>query len=154
MMRAMSHPAKSATPEEITAYLAATPRAELLKAIAKLTPRQLVEVVFPWVFNHKPATAERLAGATGVFRFELEDFRDGVWTIELADGRFAVRPGEPPRVDFGVIMHIDDFEDIQRFELEPKDAFLKGKIRTQGDMGAAFRIGTLLYGEKIKRFIR
>lgn len=150
----MTTPGRDATIEEVQAFLAATPREERLRAWAKLTPRQLVEAVFPWMLNRKPENAQKLANHSGLFRFELEDVRDGVWTIELTGGRFSVRSGEPARVDFGVTMHIDDFEDIQRGDLEPKRAFMGGKIKTQGDMGAAMRIGIALYGEKIQKLIR
>lgn len=150
----MSTPSRTATVAEIEQFLSATPREERFRAMAKLTPRQLVEAVFPWMLNRKPENAQKLANHTGLFRFELEDVRDGVWTIELAAGRFSVRSGEPARVDFGVTLHIDDFEDIQRGDLEPKRAFMGGKIKTQGDMGAAMRIGMAIYGEKIQKLIR
>jgi putative sterol carrier protein len=154
MIGGMPIPAKNAEPAEVERYLSEVPREERLRAMAKLTPRQLVEVVFAWMLNRKPENAQKLAGHAGVYRFELEDFRDGVWTIEVVAGRFVVRQGEPARVDFGVAMHIDDFEDIQRGEVEPKRAFMAGKIKTQGDMGAAMRLGMLLYGDKIQKLIR
>lgn len=145
---------RNSTPAEIRQAMDAAHRDERLALGRQLRPNQLVEVVLPWFLNRKPANAEKLAGQNGVFRFEVEGDRGGVWSIELTNGIFAVRAGEPPDPAFGVALHIDDFEDIVRGDLEAGKAFVKGKVRTQGDMGVPMRIGMLLYGDKVNRFLR
>jgi putative sterol carrier protein len=145
---------RNSTPEEVRDFMETCPREQRLTIGRKLRPKQLIEGVFPWFLNRKPANAEKLAGQTGAFRFEIEGDRGGVWAIELANGRFSVRAGEPANPDFGAALHIDDFEDIVRGDLDPGKAFLKGKVRTQGDMGVPMRIGMLLYGDKVKKFLR
>ena len=145
---------RNSTPAEVRAFMDTCPREERVGIGRKLRPIQLVEGVLPWFLNRKPDNATKLAGQTGVFRFEVEGDRGGVWTIELANGLFAVRAGEPVNSEFGVALHIDDFEDIVRGELEAGKAFLKGKVKTQGDMGIAMRIGMLMYGDKVKKLLR
>lgn len=82
---------------------------------------------------------ERLAGS-GFDRSILIDFGDQ--GAILIDGE-AVRPGGG-QADCTIRISLQDFAEIAAGGLDPTQAFMSGRMKVEGDMGAAMALGRVL----------
>jgi len=82
---------------------------------------------------------ERIAGAgfDGTARFEIED--EGV--IRIAGGAVSTEDGE---ADVTIAASLDTFREIFEGELSPTAAYMTGRMRIEGDMGAAMKLSQAL----------
>jgi putative sterol carrier protein len=76
-------------------------------------------------------------GIDGSVKFEIED--EGAVLID-ADG---ARIGDGD-ADCVLSANRDTFQGILAGDLDPTAAFMSGRLRVEGDMGLAMRLGTLL----------
>lgn len=77
------------------------------------------------------------SGFDGTAKFEIED--EGSLMID-ADG---VRPGDD-EADVTLSADTETFKAILDGDLDPTGAFMQGKLRVDGDMGMAMKLGTVL----------
>ncbi len=78
----------------------------------------------------------------GTLKFDLGDagslFIDGTGS----DNTVAVNKADPARCT--ISMTADDFKELIQGRLQPTSAFMQGKMRVDGDMGLAMKLGQLV----------
>ena len=83
------------------------------------------------------ADASKLAGMTNSYLFEIEG--EGKWLVNVADGAIAVTEGEGS-ADATIETSAETFEKIISGEQNPTTAYMTGKLKIKGDMGAAMKL--------------
>ncbi|MEM9139685.1 MAG: SCP2 sterol-binding domain-containing protein [Pseudomonadota bacterium] len=85
--------------------------------------------------------AKALAGRVGSFdgsvKFAIED--EGV--IRVVDGTVSTDDGD---ADCTISASMDTFEELFSGDLDPTAAFMTGKIKIDGDMSVAMKLGQIL----------
>ena len=66
----------------------------------------------------------------------------GQWTVRVDDGQVSVAPGVED-VDTTISASQDTFEKIVAGEQNPTTAYMTGKLKIKGDMGAAMKLQKL-----------
>jgi putative sterol carrier protein len=84
----------------------------------------------------------RTAGLTSTYVFDIDGA--GQWTVAVDDGRVSVSDGASPDADCTLRSSAETFERIVAGELNPTSAYMTGKLKIKGDMGAALKLQKLL----------
>lgn len=87
------------------------------------------------------ADADRLAGIHHTYVFEIDGA--GTWTVAIADGGISVREGASGDADCTFSASEESFAKIVAGELNPTTAYMTGKLKVKGDMGAAMKLQKL-----------
>lgn len=77
------------------------------------------------------------AGFDGSVKFELT----GEGVIRIVDGAVTTEDGD---ADCTITADPDTFKDMFEGEIDPTAAYMTGKIKVDGDMGVAMKLGQLL----------
>jgi putative sterol carrier protein len=85
-------------------------------------------------------STERTAGVSNSYVFEITDA--GTWFVAVADDRVTVSEGEHD-ADVRISMSAATFRKLVTREQNPMRAFMTGKIKVTGDMGAATKLQRL-----------
>lgn len=85
--------------------------------------------------------SERTRGLTASYRFDVDGA--GGWRVEVDDGTVSVSESDAA-ADCVIGVPEDLFLRIVRGQQSPMGAFLRGKIRIEGDTGLAMRLKDLL----------
>ena len=83
------------------------------------------------------ADASKLVGMTNSYLFEIEG--EGKWFVNVADGAIAVTEGEGT-ADATIETSAETFEKIISGEQNPTTAYMTGKLKIKGDIGAAMKL--------------
>ena len=83
------------------------------------------------------ADASKLAGMTNSYLFDIEG--EGKWLVTVADGAIAVAEGDGA-ADATIETTGETFEKIVSGEQNPTTAYMTGKLKIKGDMGAAMKL--------------
>ena len=83
----------------------------------------------------------RTAGMTNTYNFDIEGA--GQWTVAVDDGKVDVTEGSAPDADCTITSSEENFERIVEGELNPTSAYMTGKLKVKGDMGAAMKLQKL-----------
>jgi putative sterol carrier protein len=83
---------------------------------------------------------ERIEGMNNTYVFDIEGA--GVWTVAVADGAIAVTEGAGD-ADTTFSTSEENFEKIVAGEQNPTTAYMTGKLKIKGDMGAAMKLQKL-----------
>ena len=86
------------------------------------------------------ADAEKLAGMNNSYLFDIEG--EGQWRVVVADGAIQVTEGEGD-ADTTISTSGETFEQIVAGEQNPTTAYMTGKLKIKGDMGAAMKLQKL-----------
>jgi putative sterol carrier protein len=81
--------------------------------------------------------AERIAGMTNTYVFDIDGA--GTWTVAIADGAVAVAEGAGD-ADCTFSASEENFQKIVAGEQNPTTAYMTGKLKIKGDMGAAMKL--------------
>lgn len=81
------------------------------------------------------------AGLDKVIKFDFGD--DGVLRIDDTASPAVVDNSDGP-ADLTIQVSLDDFQAIASGEQNPQMAFMMGKLKVEGDMGLAMRLGQIL----------
>jgi putative sterol carrier protein len=84
--------------------------------------------------------ASRAAGMTNSYVFDIDGA--GVWTVKVADGQIAVSEGDQGG-DCTIQASAETFDRMIRGEQNPTTAYMTGKLKVRGDMGAAMKLQKL-----------
>jgi putative sterol carrier protein len=85
-------------------------------------------------------TPERIEGMNNTYVFEIEGA--GTWTVAIADGAVQVSQGAGD-ADTTFSASEESFEKIVSGEQNPTTAYMTGKLKIKGDMGAAMTLQKL-----------
>ena len=83
---------------------------------------------------------ERIAGMTNTYIFDIEGA--GTWRVAIADGAIEVTEGGND-ADVTFSASAENFEKIVAGEQNPTTAYMTGKLKIKGDMGAAMKLQKL-----------
>jgi len=83
---------------------------------------------------------EKTAGMDNSFVFAIEGA--GTWTVKVADGAVTVDEGDTGG-DCTISTSAEVFERILGGEQNPTAAYMTGKLKVKGDMGAAMKLQKL-----------
>jgi putative sterol carrier protein len=93
-------------------------------------------------FNELPnrVDAGKTAGMNNSYVFDIEGA--GTWTVKVADGAVTVDEGDTGG-DCTISASAETFEKIVAGEQNPTAAYMSGKLKVKGDMGAAMKLQKL-----------
>ena len=83
----------------------------------------------------------RTAGMNNTYLFDIDGA--GKWTVSLDNGNVSVTEGEAGDPDCTITSSQENFERIVAGELNPTSAYMTGKLKVKGDMGAAMKLQKL-----------
>jgi putative sterol carrier protein len=86
------------------------------------------------------ADASKLAGMTNSYLFDIDG--EGQWHVTVQDGRLNVSEGGGD-ADATISTSSDVFEKIVAGEQNATTAYMTGKLKIKGDMGAAMKLQKL-----------
>jgi putative sterol carrier protein len=84
--------------------------------------------------------ASKLAGMNNSYLFDIEG--EGQWLVTVKDGALAVAEGGGD-ADATISATAETFEKIAAGEQNPTTAYMTGKLKIKGDMGAAMKLQKL-----------
>jgi putative sterol carrier protein len=84
--------------------------------------------------------ADRIAGMNNTYVFDIEGA--GAWTVAIADGALTVTEGAGD-ADVTISASEESFEKIVAGEQNPTSAYMTGKLKIKGDIGAAMKLQKL-----------
>jgi putative sterol carrier protein len=84
--------------------------------------------------------AGRTAGMNNSFVFDIQGV--GAWTVRVADGSVTVTEGAGD-ADCTISTNEETFTRIIKGEQNPTTAYMTGKLKIAGDMGAALKLQKL-----------
>jgi putative sterol carrier protein len=82
----------------------------------------------------------KTAGMNNSYLFEIEGA--GTWEVDVRDGNVSVTEGGDG-ADCTISASEETFERIAAGELNPTTAYMTGKLKVKGDMGAALKLQKL-----------
>jgi putative sterol carrier protein len=85
-----------------------------------------------------PAAA---AGLDLVFQFNIED--DNNFNVTIKDGTCAIAQGDASTPNVTLIMDSETLQGVMNGETDGMQAFMAGKLRAEGDMMLALKLGEL-----------
>jgi putative sterol carrier protein len=94
-------------------------------------------------FEALPSRADtsKTADMNNSYAFDIEGA--GQWTVKVADGAVAVEQGMDDGADCTISTSQEVFEKIVAGEQNPTSAYMTGKLKLKGDMGAAMKLQKL-----------
>ena len=84
--------------------------------------------------------AGKTAGMNNTYLFDIEGA--GTWTVRVSDGQVKVNEGAED-ADATITTSQESFEKIIAGDLNPTTAYMTGKLKLKGDMGAAMKLQKL-----------
>lgn len=93
-------------------------------------------------FTSLPSRADtsKTAGMTNSYFFDIEGA--GQWTVDVDNGAVSVKEGGGD-ADVSISTSQETFEKIIAGEQNPTSAYMTGKLKVKGDMGAAMKLQKL-----------
>jgi putative sterol carrier protein len=87
------------------------------------------------------ADTSNTAGMNNSYAFDIEGA--GQWTVKVSDGAVTVEDGLADGVDCTISTSEEVFEKVVSGEQNPTSAYMTGKLKLKGDMGAAMKLQKL-----------
>jgi putative sterol carrier protein len=94
-------------------------------------------------FEELPSKADesKIAGMNNTYRFDVEGA--GSWTVDVQDGKVSVTQDGDAEPDATIATSQENFQKLLQGELNPTTAYMTGKLKIKGDMGAAMKLQKL-----------
>jgi putative sterol carrier protein len=94
-------------------------------------------------FEMLPSQADtsQTAGMNNSYGFDIEGA--GQWTVKVVDGSVSVHDGIDDGADVTISASQEVFQKIVAGEQNPTSAYMTGKLKLKGDMGAAMKLQKL-----------
>jgi putative sterol carrier protein len=86
------------------------------------------------------ADASKTAGMNNSYLFDIEG--EGQWLVTVADGKVSVAEGSG-EADATIATNAETFAKIVAGDQNPTTAYMTGKLKIKGDMGAAMKLQKL-----------
>jgi putative sterol carrier protein len=87
------------------------------------------------------ADPDKIAGVNNTYRFDIDDA--GSWTVDVQDGNVNVAQDGDAEPDVTIAVSEDNFQKLISGDLNPTTAYMTGKLKIKGDMGAAMKLQKL-----------
>jgi putative sterol carrier protein len=87
------------------------------------------------------AEPSKLAGMNNSYLFDIEG--EGQWFVSVQDGKLSVAEGGGESADATISTSAETFEKIVAGEQNATTAYMTGKLKIKGDMGAAMKLQKL-----------
>jgi putative sterol carrier protein len=88
------------------------------------------------------ANADKLAGMSNSYLFDIEG--EGQWVVDVRDGALTVSEGAGEgNADATISTSGETFGEIVAGNQNPTTAYMTGKLKIKGDMGAAMKLQKL-----------
>ena len=84
--------------------------------------------------------SDKTAGMNNSFLFDIEGA--GTWKVDVADGKVTVTEGGGD-ADVTIRTSEETFQAVASGEQNPTSAYMTGKLKVEGDMGAALKLQKL-----------
>jgi putative sterol carrier protein len=93
-------------------------------------------------FEQLPTRVEpgKTAGMNNSYVFAIDGA--GTWTVRVTDGGITVEDGDTGG-DCTIAASAETFEKVMKGEQNPTAAYMSGKLKIKGDMGAAMKLQKL-----------
>jgi putative sterol carrier protein len=94
-------------------------------------------------FETLPARADesKIAGMNNTYRFDVDGA--GSWVVDVRDGKVTVTQDGDTDPDTTIATSEDTFQKLVSGEQNPTTAYMTGKVKIKGDMGAAMKLQKL-----------
>jgi putative sterol carrier protein len=89
--------------------------------------------------------ADKAAGLSAVYQFDIDGTGGGRWHADIADGTCSVAEGTAGAPNITISASDEDWLSIVNGRLNPQMAFMTGKLKVQGDMGLAMRLQSIFF---------
>jgi putative sterol carrier protein len=86
------------------------------------------------------ADPSKTAGVSNSYLFDIEG--EGQWKVDVRDGNVSVTEGTG-EADVTITTTGENFDKIVAGEMNPTTAYMSGKLKIKGDMGAAMKLQKL-----------
>jgi putative sterol carrier protein len=83
----------------------------------------------------------KTAGMNNTYRFDVEDA--GSWVVDVRDGKVTVTQDGDAEPDVTIVTSEETFQKLVSGEQNPTTAYMTGKLKIKGDMGAAMKLQKL-----------
>lgn len=98
----------------------------------------------PRSLGRKDELVERLRDTTAVAQIVLSGPTGGTWHFVIERGDVEVAAGPHATPSFSVTMSVRTWRALRLREVDPKVAFMSGKIKIRGSMTTAMKIAAML----------
>ncbi|MNZ70590.1 SCP-2 sterol transfer family protein [compost metagenome] len=85
--------------------------------------------------------ANAAAGLDLIFQFRIEDAEN--YYLAIKNGTCDLQPGDAANPNITLIMDSATLKGVLKGEISGMEAFMSGKLRTEGDMMLALKLGEL-----------
>ena len=94
-------------------------------------------------FDLLPARVDgsKIAGMTNTYRFDVEGA--GSWTVDVRDGKVSVTQDGDADADSTISTSEEVFRKLVNGQQNATAAYMTGKLKVKGDMGAAMKLQKL-----------
>ena len=94
-------------------------------------------------FETLPTRADesKIAGMNNTYRFDVDGA--GSWVVDVRDGKVTVTQDGEADPDTTISTSEDTFQKLVSGEQNPTTAYMTGKVKIKGDMGAAMKLQKL-----------
>ena len=94
-------------------------------------------------FEELPAEVDekQLAGLDQSYLFDIEG--EGKWLVVIRDGKLAVSEDGDAKADVTIATTSETFDKLASGKQNPATAYMTGKLKVTGDLGAALKLQKL-----------
>lgn len=106
-----------------------------------MSAKQLIEEKIARKLKERPEIAKGIGVAIAI---DLTGAGGGRWVIDMSGSPAKISMDRNAPVTTTISMETDIFEKMAAGELDPQMAFLSGKVKVDGNLGVAIKLGQLL----------
>lgn len=86
--------------------------------------------------------ADKVKEINAVYQFKIKDAEPSDWVVDCVN--VVVKSGISPEAKCTVTISLENLEKLIEKKLNPQMAFITGKLKVQGNMGLALKLGAIL----------
>lgn len=86
---------------------------------------------------------DKAAGMNATYQFNIDGPEGGKWAVKIANGEATVTEGASDSPNITLTMTDENFVNLVTGKLNGQTAFLTGKLKIQGDMTLAMKLGSV-----------
>jgi putative sterol carrier protein len=94
-----------------------------------------------------------IEGMNAVYQYDLTGEEEVTYQLQLSNGQAKVEKGSPAEADCVLQMKIEDFKELLLGNLSGTAAFMSGKLKIKGNIGAAMKMENLLRQYDVSKYV-